>query len=183
MKKTINILIILFLCSITMVNAQEKNKKLTRAEKKELKEQRKQEAIEATTTMIENKTFVLEADKLRDRKGRMAIVSSTINFISVNGDIAIFQFGSAHAIGYNGVGGITVEGRITSWDTQVREKSGSYYIRVSISATTGFYEITFDISATGMADATVHTNTKHRLNYSGMAVPLNESRVYKGFSR
>ncbi len=183
MKKTALILSFILLCTITILHAQEKKKKLTREEKKELKQQQKEEAIIATTQMIENKTFVLEADQLRDQKGGMAVVNSTINFISVNGDVAVFQFGSAHAIGYNGVGGITVEGKITSWDVTKREKTGSYYIKVNISSVSGFYGITFDISSTGMADATINTNSRHKLLYSGMAVPLLESRVYKGQSR
>ncbi len=183
MKKAAIILSILLLSSITILQAQEKKKKLTKEEKKELKQQQKEEAIQQTTLMIENKTFVLEADNLQNRKGITVPVSSNINFISVNGNVAVFQFGSAHTVGYNGVGGVTVEGRITSWDVKKREKSGAYYIRINITATTGFYDITFDISSTGMADATVNTNSKHKLHYSGMAVPLSESRIHKGYSR
>ncbi len=133
--------------------------------------------------MIENKAFVLEADVLRDRKGNSVPVNSTINFISTNGDVAIFQFGSAHSVGYNGVGGITVEGKITKWEIKKREKSGAYYIRINITSISGFYDIAFNISATGMADATINTNSRHKLLYSGKAVPLLESRVYTGLSR
>lgn len=162
---------------MTGLFAQEK----TREEKKAEREAEKQERMKRVEAMVENKQFVLEADYLRDRRGQSIPVNSTINFVSLDSNRAVFQFGSAHTVGYNGVGGATIEGKVTSWD--MRElKRGGYYVRVTISSTLGFYDINFSISSTGMAEATVTANTRGRLIYSGDLVALHESRVYEGTS-
>lgn len=182
MNKLLLIGTVLLLSTVLTCQAQEEKEKLTREQKKEMREQREQERIQVTKQALNDTLYVLEADYLGNRQGQRVSVSSTINFISVTKDKAVFQFGSAHTIGYNGVGGATVEGSITKYEITERKNGGSYFVRINISSTIGFFDITLDIGASGNTSATVHTNTRHKLNYSGKLMPRSESSIFKGMS-
>jgi len=182
MKKVLVVLLTGFMF-FTVQGQEVGKKKLTRKEKKELRRQQDEDAKKIVDAIIEARQFVLEANLIKNKSGQTFSVSSTINFVMVDSNKAVFQFGSAHTIGVNGVGGATVEGKITKYDVNKREKSGSYYIRINISATTGFYEIRLDISSTGMADAQVTALSNKKIGYSGRIIPLHESRVFQGMSR
>lgn len=179
-------ILIVLLMSMIFYSAQAQNKedkqKLTREQKKELKIQRQEETRRVVDSIVELRQFVLEANYIKSKGGNTFSVNSTINFVVVDSVKAVFQFGSAHLVGVNGVGGVTVEGDITAYDMQKREKSGSYYIKINISASTGFYEIRLNISSGGMADAQITALSSNRINYSGIIVPLQQSRIYKGMS-
>jgi len=176
------LIVLLLLSSFFLTTtAQEKNKKrLTREEKKELKRQQREEAEKLVSAMIEARQFVLLADNIRNRQGRTYPVSSNINFVLVDSTKATFQFGSVSIIGINGVGGVTIDGNITHYDVKKYEKSGAYYIKMTISASTGFYDIRFNITSTGVADAEIVAMSNRRFEYSGRIVPINKSRHYKG---
>lgn len=183
MKKILVLLIgLVAVVSSLMAQENEKNKRLTRDEKKELKAQEQAAAIELTTQIISDTAYVLEADFLNNKKGQRIPVSSMINFILVNGDKAMFQFGTAMSAGYNGVGGLTLEGNVNSYEVSKRKRGGSYFIRFAIATTLGSMDITLDIMATGTAGATISTIKGDRLYYSGNIVSISTSRIYKGMS-
>jgi hypothetical protein len=185
MKQTIIAFLMLFIALGAFAQEQEP-KKLTRKEKQEILklERAKEDSIlrAVTDVIITNKQFVLEADQLRDRYGNMAFVTSNINFIAVDSNVAVFQFGSAHTVGINGIGGVTVEGRITSFKAKKNEKNGSYYIQFNISSNLGMFDISMNVSGDGRASATVNAMSRGKLNYSGKLVSLQTSNVYKGMS-
>ena len=63
---------------------------------------------------IKNASFVLEADAVTFRRGTRVFVNSTTNFISVRGDRAVVQVSPSYSYsGPNGVGGITVDGKVS----------------------------------------------------------------------
>ena len=165
------------------IQAQDKNGKLTREQKKELKRIQQEKEMRVIDSIIDLRQFVLEANYIKDKRGQSFAVSSTINFIMIDSAKAVFQFGSVRLIGINGLGGVTVEGNVTGYNVQKREKSNSYYIKINISASTGFYEIRLNISSGGMADAQVTALSSNRIAYSGIIVPLQESRIFQGMSR
>jgi len=177
-------IVLLLLSSFFLTTtAQEKTKKkLTREEKKELKLKQEEKAEKLVSAMIEARQFVLLADNISTQEGLTFPVSSNINFVLVDSTKATFQFGSVSLIGINGVGGVTIDGNITYFDVKKYEKSGAYFIRMTISTSTGFYDINFNILATGIADAEVVAMSNFRFNYSGRIVPINQSRYYKGTS-
>lgn len=173
---------ILLLAGFTVVQGQEEKKKLTREERKEQRRIEQEERIKIIEQALNDTLYVLEAEYLSNRKGQRVSVVSSINFILVSKDKAVFQFGSAHTAGYNGVGGATVDGRITKYEITQR-KNQSSFVQLTISSNVGFFDITIDVGSTGNASATVHTNTRHKLNYSGKVVPRQESNIFKGMSR
>jgi hypothetical protein len=169
--------------------AQEGTEQLSPREiKKMQKEQRKaQKAAEAermaevTKHMVHQQQFVLEADYLSDKYGQRAPVTPTINFVMVDSTVGTVQFGDAQRIGYNGVGGATIDGRITKYEyTVTGKRQDSYSIRMIFMSSIGTYDITLMINSQGVGDASIRGNWSGQLNYHGKLVPLTLSRVYKG---
>lgn len=158
--------------------AYEKQKKM---DERELERERN---IEITSTMIKLQRFVLEADYLSNKYGYKVTVSPTINFLMVDSLNATIQTGSAYSLGYNGVGGQTVNGRITKYEYNfVGKKKDAYNISLMFMSNVGTYNIHLMVNAEGYADATIRGNWSGQLNYHGRLVPLGVSKVYKGMSR
>lgn len=67
------------------------------------------------SNLLQKKDFVFTADFLRTEEGLTFFLDPTINFVSVIGDTATFQFGRNGAIGWNGVGGVTAHGIIDNY--------------------------------------------------------------------
>jgi hypothetical protein len=169
--------------------AQEESGQLSPKELKKLqKEQRKAEKAaeaermaEITMNMVEQHQFVLEADFLSDKYGQRAPVTPTINFILIDSLTGTVQFGDAARIGYNGVGGATVDGRITKYEySTVGKNKDSYSVRMIFMSSIGTYDITMMVNSLGSADASIRGNWSGQLNYHGRLVPLTLSRIYKG---
>lgn len=186
--KTIVSLIISFVF-VLGAYSQEEVQQLSKKELKKLqKEQKKadqaaeaERMAEVTKFMVEQQQFVLEADYLSDKYGQRAPVTTTINFVLVDSVVGTVQFGSAQAVGYNGVGGVTVDGRITTYEyTTIGKNEDSYSIRLIFMSSIGTYDITLMVNSSGNADAQVRGNWSGQLNYHGRLVPLTTSRVYKG---
>ena len=189
--KTITIILFLFAIVITSF-AQENEEVLSKKELKTLEKEKKallrseedKKSTEITKLMLENHRFVLEADFITGRGGNRIPVSSSLNFIIVDSLEGTLQLANPWGMGTNGLGGITLDGRISKYDLFAKEsKRGiSYSLTLFINSSLGSYDIQFWISQTGNATATVRGNTSGSLTYSGKLVPLGISRVYKGHS-
>lgn len=132
---------------------------------------------------VENRTWVLEANRLQGRRGSVINVSSVLNFVKIEGEVAVIQLGSASGIGANGVGGITFEGRVTKYDCEWNEKNDRFVIDIQMSSSMASFTIRMNVDATGqMAAAEISTNGPGRLSYLGQVVPLSDGNVYKGTS-
>ncbi len=91
------------------------------------KEQRKEyyakvDAYEAAQAMqaVKGQRFVASAFQLSTKRGDVFNVSTTTNFVSLNGTDAVIQIASTGSIsGPNGIGGITLRG--TASDIKIKE--------------------------------------------------------------
>ncbi|MDX9902566.1 MAG: DUF4251 domain-containing protein [Bacteroidales bacterium] len=160
---------------------------LTRQEKKAMRqEQKKQkEAVLAVNTeqAIRSGRFVLKADQIRGRNGHMINSDPTINFVAVEGKDAYVQLASPSGMGFNGLGGITLRGRISSMDLNREDKNGFYNIVINASGNAGNMTIVMSFSNTGeTATARVSTNWGNRVEFNGRLVPWTGTgkTVYKG---
>lgn len=158
---------------------------ITKEEKKALKKQEKEQfekmLVVNTAESIKAKHFVLKADQIRGRRGSMINVNSSINFVSVEGEESYVQMGSESGLGYNGVGGITLKGRITSFEVKQKGKHGTYYIVMNTLSSAGNLTIMMNINTTGeMASAVVTSNWGSRVEFNGYLVPLQGSKIHKG---
>ncbi len=186
--KTLLTLLVVFVFVLGAFS-QEETQQLSKKEIKKLQKEQKmaekaaeaERMAEVTSFMVNQQQFVLEADYLSDKYGQRVPVTPTINFVLVDSLVGTVQFGDAMAIGYNGVGGVTVDGRITKYEYSViGKKEDSYSIRLILMSSIGTYDITLMVNSQGTADAQVRGNWSGQLNYHGKLVPLTLSRVYKG---
>jgi hypothetical protein len=186
MKRILMLLTVLLMAIPTFSQEQELSKKEQKKLEKELKkEQKAKEAAQKAMViglMVEYQRFVLEADRLRDKRGNTVNVSSMINFIASDSINGVIQIGSQHYAGLNGVGGITVDGPISNYKYTFNEKSGSYSVSYNVRSSVGTYDVRMTAYADGRADATISSTWPGRVNYSGYLVPPAGSKVYKGTS-
>jgi hypothetical protein len=159
-------------------------------EKSEKKEENKKESREVKDSavyakisfMIDSMDFVLEADYLHDKYGNRVPVTSGLNFIMVDSSRAVIQTGRNSGIGYNGVGGVTVEGSISNWKVQRNNKKQSFSVSMDVMSNTGIYNIFMDISGSGRATATLSGLGPGQLTWEGYLTPIEQTRTFEGRS-
>lgn len=179
----------LFLLFAAGATAQEEAP-LTKQERKAVKQEQKKQAemmlAHNTSTALGEKQFVLKADQLRNRYGFVTYVNPTINFIAVEGQEAYVQVSSTSGAGFNGLGGVTLKGRITSMDISEPDKNGFYSIMMNTMGNAGHLTISMNVNRTGeVASATVITNYGGRIEMNGELVPWTGTgkTIYKGQER
>ena len=133
---------------------------------------------------LRNQDFVLEADNVQFRNGQTVFVNSTTNFISVKGDRAVVQISpSNYASGPNGVGGVTVDGRISEFEVRTDSKG-----RTTLSMNVTGIGINAQIEIymfpdSNQASATVYPNfNSNTVWLEGSIVPYENSNVFEGDS-
>lgn len=162
------------------VNGISQDTRLNRQERKEVREAQRAANFYILDSLLNSKSFVLEADYLQGRYGNRIPVSSDLNFIRVNSSTGVLQTGSPVGIGYNGVGGVTVEGSINSWGIYKDTKRLSFNLHFSINSNIGHYDISMDIGSDNNASATITGLGTGRLTWEGHLKTIDNSRVFKG---
>lgn len=135
-------------------------------------------------TAVGKKAFVIEADAITFKYGDRVYVNSTTNFISVNGDRGVVQISpSSFVSGPNGVGGITVDGRISNMDLKVDKKGNT---RISMNISGKGINAQLDITLYAGSDnayVIVSPNfNSQTVRLEGKLVPYGQSRTYEGMS-
>ncbi|MBN2214761.1 MAG: DUF4251 domain-containing protein [Bacteroidales bacterium] len=187
MKKVILIslsVLITFVCyaqSEEAVDTREQ-KILRKAARKQAKKLEEEEALILTKHLIDTRRFVLIADYVGNKRGDRIPVNSTINFLKIDTSYCVIQVGAMNGIGYNGVGGITAEGTVSSMETIPNKKGNSFSIRIVANTNIGNYDIVIFANAFGNADATITGITYGALKYYGRLVPVELSGTYQGHS-
>lgn len=157
------------------------DRKLTKSEKKEARKAGLYANFLAIDTLLQRKTFVLEAEFLHNRYGTEVPVTSTLNFIKVDSPDVVLQTGTnSAAYGYNGVGGVTAEGSISNWKVTKDLKHLNYTVTFSTTTDIGTYDVLLRIGADATAMATITGFSRGSLTYRGNLVALYNSRVFKG---
>lgn len=133
---------------------------------------------------IKNASFVLEADAVTFRRGTRVFVNSTTNFISVRGDRAVVQVSPSYSYsGPNGVGGITVDGKVS--DVRVSEdKIGNTHYSMNVTGIMISARVDIVIIAdSSKAYATVTPNfSSNTVRLDGRIVPYSLSGTVEGMS-
>ena len=157
-------------------------RKMSKKERKEYKLKTALLEQEKTMELLNSREWVLEANQVQDRYGKTYNIESTLNFVGVDNENSTVQLGSSSNIGYNGVGGITLVGRVANYDLTENDKAGTgAFLKIQVSgASAGHISISMSISPNGSARATVTNARGGRLTYIGQIVSLADSRVYKG---
>ncbi len=128
--------------------------------------------------------FVLEADQLVSRRGRVAYVNTTTNFVMMEKDKATVQIAANNMIaGPNGIGGITVDGSVSDVKTKT-DKKGNVDFSFSVQGVGISAQVFITMSSgSNEASATVYPNfNSNTITLNGNIVTLGESSVFKGRS-
>lgn len=180
MKKVF--IVILLGCIFFSAQGQEKTnkQKLTRKEKKELRLIQEEKTKKYIDSLINTRRFILKATHLAGTINGPIAVSSSINFIKVDSNLTIFQFGSDSRQGRNGIGGYTTKGRITKFEISKNEKSGWHYVLLYIKTNTT-YQVRINISPLGFAEAEIN-DRGYKLIYSGEISEIKIGAVFQGIT-
>jgi len=161
----------------------------TKESQKEASKKKKEEKIakieakyQLTDSILTGRKFVLEAHQLRNKQGAQITVTPNLNFISVDSLRATIQVGSNERAGYNGVGGITVDGKVSNWKFSKDDKRKTFNIFFTVQSTFGINDINLGIDYSGYADASITGLRSGRLTFSGVIFLRENSSVFKGQS-
>ncbi len=196
-KRVLFILLVLFAVQVSLF-AQEK--KMTRKEKEAAwrAERLKKRAQEERQIMhsdsiqyvqainaIRNGSWALEASNVTFNNGVTRFVTESTNFVSVNDGQAVVQtaFNNSNINSPNGLGGITLEGRILGEELKM-DKEGNVYYNYSIQGAEISATVNVVITAhTNQATATVNPNFSSRqMTMSGYIYPYESAGVIEGTS-
>jgi hypothetical protein len=133
---------------------------------------------------VRNQDFVLEADQVTFKNGMTTFVNSNTNFISVKGNRAVVQISPSNfASGPNGLGGVTVDGMITSKQIMTDKKGRvTYQINVMGVGINAQVEI-YMVPGSNNASATIYPNfNSNTVWLEGNIVPYENSNVIEGSS-
>lgn len=182
--KFIGIIIISMIGLSVFAQSGSANDKLSKKERKAQEHVLDSIAFEHAYQALQDSMFVLEAHTVYSKRGSAVMVNDNLNFISLEGDEASVQLAFTGAIGYNGVGGITIEGKASN--IQIREdKKGNVYYSMTVRSPGVSVDVFLTMSrGSNYARADVNTIMhSSRVSYSGVLVPLGESTFFKGTSR
>ena len=184
MKTYYIIIVAVFLFLSSALQAQEKpTKKEKRAAKKALEIAQSDSLRVIQEIWAENKTFVLEAQQVFNKRGEVFQLSPSTNFVYFDMDKAIVQLSFNGLVGWNGVGGITIKGNITKYKYDAENKNKPIYIEATLQGSDGFQDIFLWISSSGQGEAQVNDMRGNRIRFTGHVLSLKDSRVYIGSER
>ena len=188
MKRIITLITLVLVSASTLMYAQSSSETRQAERKAQREAQKAREKSEnernyaiAVQALKEGK-FVLEADQLVFKRGRSAFVSSTTNFVLMDGEHASVQIAANNALaGPNGIGGITVDGSRKEMKITT-DKKGNVNCSFSVQGIGISAQVYITLTNGGNnASARISPNfNSNTLTLNGVLVPLSQSNVYKG---
>lgn len=156
-------------------------RKLEKEQKKKAKAAEGAEKIEILKKLLSTKFFVFQGSRLIGNGGDTWALTQDINFLSVIDTNATLQFGFHGLVGWNGVGGITIEGYLDNYNFDDGGKSKSMtvsaQIREKIGQKNGYVVINVRDDGSADLDVTVPGGT-YRM--TGRIVNPYEAGIFKG---
>lgn len=131
---------------------------------------------------LHERRFVLEADQVVFKRGRNAFVNSSTNFVSLFDDKAVIQISPLETVGgYNGVGGITLDGNASN--IQIHEdKKKNIRLSMNVSGVGISAQVEIRLAYRSNKANVIITPNFHssRTELIGEIVPFEASDVFKG---
>lgn len=182
MKKLI-VLLIAAIVSVGFMYAQDYDERAKLREERRAEQERIDSLnYEIAKQAINEKKYVLEADRIFFKRGETTYVTPTTNFVSVDNNEATVQlaFNGPYS-GPNGLGGITVDSTVTNYKYK-ENKKGNIFISMNVMGTGISAQVTISLSrGNNQATVTVTPNfNSNRISLQGIIVPKEQSRVFKG---
>lgn len=134
---------------------------------------------------VRSGSWALEASNVTFDNGVTRFVTESTNFVSVNNGEGMVQtaFNNSNINSPNGLGGITLEGRV-SGEEITTDKEGNIYLNYSIQGADISATVSVVITAyTNQATATVNPNFSSRqMTLSGYIYPYDNAGIIEGSS-
>ena len=181
--KTMLMAVIMAVLPFFAASAQDVDKKkMTKKERKIMQDRIDSLYNAEAGKAIDDTAFVIEADEVVFKRGYTAHVTSTTNFVAVCGDKAVFQVAfNVPWSGFNGLGGITVEGNVSRYEKK-KDKKGNTYIQMGVSGRAISAQLFITLWSGGnKASVNIQQNFySGRITLNGTMVPAEQSTVFKG---
>ena len=191
------ILAVIFIISLPMTTAAQKNK-MSKAEREaawraeRLKKREAEKARIATEDSIaftqavqalRSGSWALEASNITFNNGITRFVTSSTNYVAVNDGEGTVQtaFNNTNINSPNGLGGVTLEGNV--WGERMgMDNDGNVFFSCSIQGNGISAVIYVTLTAnTNQASATVNANySGNRMTFSGYLYPYNSAGIFEG---
>ena len=177
--RTITLFAMLLLMGVSTGHAQGQ---LSKLERKELKQEEKRRNLEKLFTIVNQRTFIIEADNISDRYGRRLFVNPSTNFLIVEDSTAIIQLALNNGLGFNGLGGITLEGRLTSFEVKKdADNKKPIFMKARVFGTAlGSIDLFLDLYSDGRSVVRFSSQYGHRFSLDGSLINLDESLPFVG---
>ncbi|MEQ8361693.1 MAG: DUF4251 domain-containing protein [Cyclobacteriaceae bacterium] len=186
MKTTkIGLIALLLIGSIGFANAQseqekKESRKLQRAEKKIQREIEARMLFDKASQLVEERDFVLEAISVRGKYGSTVNVGPN-NFIMIDNEDFVLQTAFVGGVGFNGLGGITARGTVTSYEVSMNESNDMLTVLAQVSTTSiGQGTLTIQVGISGNVSATFVNNWGGKIQFNGPIESVKESKVFEG---
>lgn len=184
MKRIIFTLIAVIFVAAGTYAQDDGQRKLTKKERKALEARMDSIDNARAVAAVGDTAFVLEADEVVFKRGYAAHVSYTTNFVAVRGSEAVVQVAfNVPWPGFNGLGGITLEGYVTQYERET-DSRGNVYVTMNVSGRGISARLFITLWSYGdKATVNIQQNFHSgRLTLNGRIVPADESSVFKGTS-
>ena len=194
------LLILLLLLSAICSGASAQERKMTRKEKEaawraeRLRKRAAEERVEIHNDSVQymqaiaalkNGSWALEASNVSFNNGVSNLVTENTNFVSINDGTATVQtaLNNSNVYSPNGLGGITLTGRVTNEEMRV-DRYGNVYYSFGIFSSEISATVSVILSAgSNQASATVSPNfNSSNLSMSGYIYPYNNAGIIEGTS-
>jgi hypothetical protein len=160
-------------------NLTKEEKKAMRKAKKEEDKRKREEALNNFKEYAKKREWVVETYMVFDKQGQSYQMDPSTNFVSVAGEETTIQLSFNGIMGWNGVGGITLEGKIGKYEHSGDSKSVNITM-TAMGSGLGIVDIFLSVTGDGNGRVTVSGNWGDRITFQGKFVSLEESSVFKG---
>ena len=182
MRKFVLTAVVAVLAVITAGAQTAGNKKPSKQERKAMQARIDSLMNLKAQSAINDTAFVIEADEVTFKRGYTVHVTSNTNFIAFCGDKAVVQVAfNVPWPGFNGLGGITLEGSVSGYK-KTTDKKGNIYIQANVNGVGISAQVFITLWNGGnQATASIQQNFRSgRITLSGNTVPLEESNIFQG---
>lgn len=187
MKMTFVRFFLVFGFMLISLTGNSQDRKLTHEERKEIRKERKEvrkaeknQNYFIIDSLLNAKSFVLEATSLQNKYGRRVPVNPTLNFIIIDNPNGVIQTGSDTRIGYNDVGGVTAEGSIGLWKVHKDPEKQVYTVSFNLFTQIGNFDVLLKVNSGNNASATISGVTSGKLTWHGHLSTVDNARIFKG---
>lgn len=181
MKKLVFLIVIILSAGFVFGQQTKEERKAARKARKAEQHKIAMENSQRLKAIVESKMFVLEAHTLFDRGGLTYNLNKTTNFVGFDGKNSTVQLAFDGLIGWNGIGGVTIDGTISQLEIVGKEDKPEFSVNVTVNNKVGgLVTMVFRISSDGSSRVDLSGSFGQRLSFQGYIVALSESRVYKG---